>query len=259
MPNHCSDNFTASNITADQWKKLAESFQVRGEGFQQDFLKTFYPEPDWKNIPNEKGHLPGPSYKSTLGYQMRRYGSAPALGPKVAYAQSPVFPDGSTDQRWYGWRVDHWGTKWDIYNCFDEFTEEPSDSFSASFQTAWSPLSEKCMEVLSRQFPGAVLTNSYDEEGSDFCGVTVAKDGVVLDYDIEISKLKESWVKENHPGLWEAAENPEGEDAVDELEDLWIDEMGEVVYDHLDAKEEELTLQVRGDQDKDCVSPRRKS
>ena len=53
-------------------------------------------------------------------------------------------------------------TKWDIYNCFTEFEEEPSDYFSVSFQTAWA-LGEKRMEVLSKQFPGAVLTNSYDE------------------------------------------------------------------------------------------------
>ena len=63
------------------------------------------------------------------------------------------------------------------------------------------------------RFPGAVLTNSYDEESMDFCGVTVAKDGVVLDYCTEISKLRESWAKEKHPGLLEAAEDPEDEDA----------------------------------------------
>ena len=244
MPNDCSNNFTASRITTDQWQKLADSFQVRGEDYQQDFLKTFYPEPDWKNTPNEKGHLPGPSYASTRGYQMRGYGSAPALGPKVAFAESPVFPDGSTDQRWYGWRIDNWGTKWDIYNCFNEFEEEPSDYFSVSFQTAWAPLSEKFMEVLSKQFPGALLTNSYDEEGCDFCGVTVAKDGVVLDYCTEISKLKDTWAKENHPGLWEAAEDPEDEDASDELFDAWWEAMGEVVYGHLDPIQEDLTLQV---------------
>ena len=244
MPNDCSNNFTISKVNADQWQKLADSFQVRGEGYQQDFLKTFFPEPDWQNTPNEKGHLRGPSYMSARGYQQRRYFSGPALGPKTTYAESPKFPDGTTDQRWYGWRVDNWGTKWDIYNCFTEFEEEPSDYFSASFQTAWAPLSEKCMEVLSKQFPGAVLTNSYEEEGCDFCGVTVAKDGVVLDYCTEISKLKESWAKENHPGLWEEAENPEDEDASDELFDAWCDEMGEVVYDHLDAKEDELINQA---------------
>ena len=78
----------------------------------------------------------------------------------------------------------------------------------------------------------------------DFCGVTVARDGVVLDYCTEISKLRETWAKENHPGLWEEAENPEDEDAVDELEDLWSDEWDMVMDGHLDKIQEDLTLQV---------------
>ena len=34
------------------------------------------------------------------------------------------------------------------------------------------------MEELSKKFPGATLVNFYEEEGNDFCGVTVAKDGI---------------------------------------------------------------------------------
>ena len=49
---------------------------------------------------------------------------------------------------------------------------------------------------------------------------------------------------ENHPGLWEEAENPENDHAVDELDDLWFAATGEVVYDHLDAKEEILIERV---------------
>ena len=51
MPNDCSNNFTVSKVNADQWQKLADSFQVRGEGYQQDFLKTFFPEPDYSVTP----------------------------------------------------------------------------------------------------------------------------------------------------------------------------------------------------------------
>ena len=80
--------------------------------------------------------------------------------------------------------------------------------------------------------------------GEDFCGVTVAKDGVVLDYYTEISKLKETWAKENHPGLWEEAENPEDEDAIDELNDLWCDVESEVIDGHLSPIAEDLIRQV---------------
>ena len=99
MPNDCSNSLYISKVTTDQWQKLADSFQVRGEGYQRDFLKSFFPEPDWQNTPNEKGHLPSPSYMSARGHQHRRYFSGPALGPKVAYAAPPVFPHGTTDSR----------------------------------------------------------------------------------------------------------------------------------------------------------------
>ena len=78
----------------------------------------------------------------------------------------------------------------------------------------------------------------------DFCGVTVAKDGVVLDYCTNISKLKETWAKKNHPGLWEEAENPENEDAVEELNDLYYDEMHDVIGDHIDPIYADMKRQV---------------
>ena len=117
-------------------------------------------------------------------------------------------------------------------------------ALSISFESAWSPLNEHCMEVLSKKFPGVLLTLDYNELGEDFCGVTVAKDGVVLDYYTDISKLKESWAKEKHPGLWEEAENPEDEDAVDELYELWWEAMPDVMDAHLRPIQEDLTRQV---------------
>ena len=51
MPNDCNNSFTITNITTGQWQELAATFQVRGDGYQQDFLKTFYPEPDYSVTP----------------------------------------------------------------------------------------------------------------------------------------------------------------------------------------------------------------
>jgi len=42
----------------------------------------------------------------------------------------------------------------------------------------------------------------------------------------------------------EVAENPEDEDASDELFDAWCDAMGEVVYDHLESQEDHLINQA---------------
>ena len=43
--NDCANSLYISKVTTDQWQKLGDSFQVRGEGYQQDFLKTFFPNP----------------------------------------------------------------------------------------------------------------------------------------------------------------------------------------------------------------------
>ena len=51
MPNDCTNSFTITNITTDQWSEIAATFQVRSDGYQQDFLKTFYPEPDYSVTP----------------------------------------------------------------------------------------------------------------------------------------------------------------------------------------------------------------
>ena len=44
------------------------------------------------------------------------------------------------------------------------------------------PLARNCMGVVSKKFPGSLLTNYYEEGGMDFFGVTIAKDGVVRDF-----------------------------------------------------------------------------
>ena len=40
MPNDCSNSFTITNVTNDQWRELAASFQ-RGGDEEQGFLATF--------------------------------------------------------------------------------------------------------------------------------------------------------------------------------------------------------------------------
>jgi len=229
MANHCSNYLSLQGLTADQWKQFVDAC-VAGEKEVGGFLTTLYPEPDYTVTPVAK------LYPEIDAY----YAKTDEEKQKILKNEPTIREDS-----WWDWRNMNWGTKWIDYQCHQqEFPTEPSTYFDIPFVSAWSPLNKNCMEVLSKKFPGVLLTITYDESGCDFCGVTVAKDGVVLDYCTDISKLKETWAQENHPGLWEEAENPEDEDATDELEDLWCDEMCEVISDHLDSIEDDLTRQV---------------
>jgi hypothetical protein len=201
MPNDCNNSFTITDVTHDQWHELAATFQVRGEGYQQDFFKTFYPEPDWQNTPNEKGELP----------------SAPDDNGATR------FSDGQQDVRWYEWRNQHWGTKWDAYSCCNDWeNEQPSNEFSVGFCTAWSPLSEVCMAMISKKFPSSLLINYYEESGNDFCGVTVAKNGVAKDLCESLSDYRESFVRQQFPDLDTRFEE-EGLDLEDDLYEFFWD------------------------------------
>lgn len=41
-------------------------------------------------------------------------------------------------EEWYNWRVEHWGTKWDICDAYIDNDDE-EDSIEISFSTAWAP------------------------------------------------------------------------------------------------------------------------
>lgn len=229
MANHCSNYLSLQGLTADQWKQFVDAC-VAGEKEVGGFLTTLYPEPDYTVTPVAK------LYPEIDAY----YAKTEEEKQKILKNEPTIREDS-----WWDWRNMNWGTKWIDYQCHQlEFLTEPSTDFDIPFESAWSPLNEHCMEVLSKKFPGVLLTLSYDEIGEDFFGATVAKDGVVLDYFTESGKLREIWAKENHPGLWEEAENPEDEDAMEKLYELWWEVRDMVMDGHLDPIQEDLTRQV---------------
>jgi hypothetical protein len=167
MPNDCYNSFTITGMTHDKWLEVAATFQVRDNNNQHDFLKTFYPEPDWQSTPNVHGELPSGPHK---------HGTT-------------QFKDGEVDNRWYDWHVENWGTKWDVYSCLTDFAKEtPSTHFNAVFFTAWEPLRNGCLAELSWHFPGAFLTNPYIKVDNDLFGCSAAKDGICADINVPISR-----------------------------------------------------------------------
>ena len=128
---------------------------------QQDFLKTFIPEPDWSSLPNEEGELPSD-------------GTSTVLPTSLMGSRTPVGMTG------------------------DASTGEPSGTYTASAGTPSerNPLSASqatssqpghhSVIAAWRSSPRSSLeqpsSTSMRKRAKVFCGVTVAKDSFCLDH-----------------------------------------------------------------------------
>ena len=143
MPNHCHNRVTFySDDKPELIQKLYKIFK------SEEVFTQFVPEPDWATTPNEAGEL---SAKDP---------SEPMFPPK--------FPDGTVDDRWYSWRLQNWGTKWDCYEV-DIDDSELEYGFEVTFDTAWSPPEEIC-SAIKEQFEEVSVSWFLDEPGMEFAG-----------------------------------------------------------------------------------------
>ena len=91
------------------------------------------------------------------------------------------------DGSWYGWRVDNWGTKWDLSeqeqrDVADMLISEDAD-FTAYFDTAWSPPCQ-AIAALSAMFPSDKFVLHYLELGMFFAGTAHISNGESIEDDI---------------------------------------------------------------------------
>ena len=78
---------------------------------------------------------------------------------------------------WYDWRVQNWGTKWDV----DEVDIEECDAtlITMRFETAWSP-PQMAIGSLAAKFPELKFKIAYIEEGNGFVGYDIWEGGEYL-------------------------------------------------------------------------------
>ena len=69
--------------------------------------------------------------------------------------------------KWWDWRVQNWGTKWNSYDC--EVIEIDDEQIEYRFSTAWSP-PEGVIKKLREQYPDIEITAFYDEPGMEIAG-----------------------------------------------------------------------------------------
>jgi hypothetical protein len=119
MPNHTINNVDIAVNTGEEKEvlALAELKNKLNISENQFDFEGIIPSPNWLKIPNEDGELP------TL--------------VKEEWGEMHRWKDGSQDDRWYYWKIDNWGTKWNSYNV--EVESNFDDELTVSFDTAWAP------------------------------------------------------------------------------------------------------------------------
>ena len=119
MPNH-THNFveigTNTGCSKEQLALAELKTKLSIENKEFDF-DAMIPSPKWENIPNEDGELP------TLD--------------KDGVFETLRWKDGKQDDRWYYWRIDNWGTKWNSYDLYIDTNS--NNELVVEFLTAWAP------------------------------------------------------------------------------------------------------------------------
>lgn len=77
---------------------------------------------------------------------------------------------------WYGWRMEHWGTKWNAYG------QEPGEKNQLRFCTAWSPPTP-ILAKLAGKYPDLVFHHRWaDEALGQNCGEATYSNGSLESY-----------------------------------------------------------------------------
>jgi hypothetical protein len=81
------------------------------------------------------------------------------------------------DNRWYDWRIENWGTKWEP----DVQSVDSGDQYiHIVFLTAWTPPGSFLKNV-SKTYPELLFECQYAEPGENIAGQLVVKGGELVD------------------------------------------------------------------------------
>ena len=168
MPNHCYNRVSFYSDNEQDIAKLHEIFETGTNPYvDKTVFGQIIPEPNWEEIP-----LTSETFKE-YGWDKPR--GEIGEKPVMLKDEDKPFRNGlrfkSTDvmdDRWYNWRVQNWGTKWDCYDLTIDECDMPN-GFEASFNTAWSPPEEIC-NAIREQFEDISVSWFYDEPGMEVAG-----------------------------------------------------------------------------------------
>ena len=168
MPNHCHNRVT---FYSDDTTAILKLHKIFSKGLLNDdntekvdsVFGSFIPEPDWTKIPLNENTIQEYSWDKPRG----EIGELPVMSDDP-FKGLHFASTGKQDDRWYNWRVQNWGTKWDCYTLEIEDSDMPH-GFEVTFETAWSPPEEVC-SAIREQYPNVSISWFYDEPGCEIAG-----------------------------------------------------------------------------------------
>jgi hypothetical protein len=181
MPNWCDNNLRITHEDPAMITKLVDAWNA------DKFFGTIYPEPDYKTTP-----VPHTFPQIKAEYAKTEEEKA------LAIANEPTIREDS----WWDWRVQNWGTKWEINTEDHEKPQVNSDGTSlfVYFNSAWSPPTGVYEKLIEQ---GYGVEAYYFEGGCAFCGMFTTDGGdecYSIDYpeDAKAVEMAE-WFKDNIP------------------------------------------------------------
>jgi hypothetical protein len=162
-----------------RFKSIAKSPDIADESTKREYpsaisLNNFFPTPEALMM---RGGPHGEMEWHKLTEEQRKKQDAWAKIQKKKNIKEYKNAD------WYSWRIDNWGTKWDIEASLEQ---EDDELIEYQFDSAWSP-PVPWMDVVSKKFPRLKFQMKYEEPGMCFMGNASAKDGVYNDDCIDYS------------------------------------------------------------------------
>jgi hypothetical protein len=168
MPNWCDNNLYISHPDKKMMKKALNAWN-KGK-----FLSTLVPEPDYTKVKVK------PTFDSS----------------HITGKPQPEFVD--PQQAWWDWRVQNWGTKWDIGwdDSRDKAELSGDHDMFVNFQSAWSPPLDAYATLVEM---GYSIRAYYFEGGCCFCGRW--EDGIDEGYTLEFpdGESPVQWIEDNIP------------------------------------------------------------
>ena len=205
----CQISLAISGLSLSEKNLIMSSFKFDSDSeWTSELLSTFCPEPDYNVTPVS---LTSPDVRIKSAQSPEELIAALVNAPTVR------------DDSYIDWRLQNWGTRFEIYDISLEL-DNSTDDFYCSFFSEGVPI--EALRTISSQFSNAVFVLEYHYSDGVHSGVTYFLDGQAYDLGYEVDSFKELWFEEFYPDLYARLQRDgaeDDEDLQDQLMDIWCD------------------------------------